>query len=73
MKQDIFTAKMFRRLFVPSLYASLGLAFADMADALVVGWRMGETGLTGAAGAGCGWLRNSRISLAMASASVWCR
>lgn len=45
MKQDIFTAKMFRRLFVPSLYASLGLAFADMADALVVGWRMGETGL----------------------------
>ena len=45
MKQDIFTGKMFRRLFVPSLYASLGLAFADMADALVVGWRMGETGL----------------------------
>lgn len=45
MKQDIFTGKMFRRMFVPSLWASLGLAFADMADALVVGWRMGETGL----------------------------
>ena len=45
MKQDIFTGKMFRRLFVPSLCASVGLAFSDMADALVVGWRMGETGL----------------------------
>ena len=45
MKQDIFTGKMFRRLFVPSLWASVGLAFSDMADALVVGWRMGETGL----------------------------
>lgn len=45
MKQDVFTGKMFRRLFVPSLWASLGLAFSDMADALVVGWRLGETGL----------------------------
>ena len=45
MKQDIFTGKMFRRLFVPSLCASVGLAFSDMADALVVGWRMGDTGL----------------------------
>ena len=45
MNQDIFTGKMFRSLFVPSLWASVGLAFSDMADALVVGWRMGETGL----------------------------
>ena len=45
MKQDAFTGRMFRRLFVPSLWASLGLAFSDMADALMVGWRMGETGL----------------------------
>lgn len=45
MKQDVFTGRMFRRLFVPSLWASVGLAFSDMADALVVGWRMGETGL----------------------------
>ena len=45
MKQDAFTGRMFRRLFVPSLWASVGLAFSDMADALVVGWRMGETGL----------------------------
>lgn len=44
-KHDIFTAKMFRRMVVPSLCASFGLAFSDMADALVVGWRMGETGL----------------------------
>lgn len=45
MKQDIFAGKMFRRLFVPSLCASVGLAFSDMADAIVVGWSMGETGL----------------------------
>ena len=45
MKQDVFTGKMFHRLFWPSLWASVGLAFSDMADALVVGWRMGETGL----------------------------
>lgn len=45
MKQDIFTGRMFRRLFVPALWSSVGLAFSDMADALVVGWRMGETGL----------------------------
>ena len=43
--KDVFTAKMFGRLFVPSLCASFGLAFSDMADALVVGLRMGETGL----------------------------
>ena len=45
MNQDVFTGRMFRRLFVPSLCACLGLAFSDMADALVVGWRLGETGL----------------------------
>ncbi|HIY16653.1 MAG TPA: polysaccharide biosynthesis C-terminal domain-containing protein [Candidatus Intestinimonas stercorigallinarum] len=45
MRQDVFTGRMFRRLFVPSLWASVGLAFSDMADALVVGWRLGETGL----------------------------
>lgn len=44
-EQDVFTLKMFGRIFAPSLCASLGLAFSDMADALVVGWRMGETGL----------------------------
>lgn len=36
---------MFRRLFLPSLFSAFGLAFADMADALVVGQRMGATGL----------------------------
>lgn len=45
MKQDIFTGRMFRRLFAPALWSSVGLAFSDMADALVVGRRMGETGL----------------------------
>ena len=43
--RDHFTARMFRRLLLPSLASSLGLALADMADAVVVGQRMGATGL----------------------------
>ncbi len=44
-KKDIFTPGMFRRLLVPSLFSSVGLAFANMADAVVVGRRMGTVGL----------------------------
>ena len=44
-RKDRFTPRMFRRLLVPSLASSLGLAFADMADAVVVGQRMGAVGL----------------------------
>lgn len=36
---------MFDRLLVPSVISSLGFALADMADALVVGQKLGETGL----------------------------
>lgn len=43
--QDSFTPKMFRRLMVPSLMSSIGLAFGDMADAVVVGQEMGAVGL----------------------------
>ncbi len=43
--RDRFTAKMYRRLYLPSLLTAIGLAFADMADALVVGRNMGATGL----------------------------
>ena len=42
---DNFTKRMFFRLFIPSLASSFGLALADMADAVVVGQRMGATGL----------------------------
>lgn len=42
---DYFVSKMFRRMVVPSLTASLGFAFSDVADSLVVGTRLGETGL----------------------------
>lgn len=45
MKKDVFTAKMFRRLAVPSILSSVGLAFADMADAIVVGQSTGAVGL----------------------------
>lgn len=43
--RDLFTSKMFRRMLLPSLLSSVGLAFADMADAVVVGHRMGTVGL----------------------------
>lgn len=43
--KDLFTPRMFRRLLIPSLLSSVGLAFADMADAVVVGHRMGTVGL----------------------------
>ena len=44
-RKDVFTARMFRRLAVPSILSSLGLALADMADAVVVGQSMGAVGL----------------------------
>lgn len=43
--KDLFTPRMFRRLLVPSLFSSVGLALADMADAVVIGNRMGTVGL----------------------------
>ena len=43
--RDYFTGRMFRRQFVPSLISALGLAVGDMADAIVVGQRMGVVGL----------------------------
>ncbi|MDR1482841.1 MAG: polysaccharide biosynthesis C-terminal domain-containing protein, partial [Synergistaceae bacterium] len=42
---DRFTAKIFRRLWVPAAVSSLGWALSDIADAVVVGQRMGSTGL----------------------------
>lgn len=47
MKQnkDHFTGAMFWRMLVPSLLSSLGLAFSDMMDAIVVGRSMGDVGL----------------------------
>ena len=37
--------KMFLRILWPSLISSVALAIADVADALVIGNRMGESGL----------------------------
>ena len=44
-KNRSFTDNMFRRLFWPTLFSALGLAFGDIADALFVGIRIGKTGL----------------------------
>lgn len=43
--KDRFTGKIFRCLWWPAIVSSVGLAFGDMADAVVVGQKMGATGL----------------------------
>ncbi len=43
--KDQFTGKMFGRLWAPAMVSSAALAIADMADAIVVGQRLGATGL----------------------------
>lgn len=45
IKKDYFIPKMFYKLLVPSVFSSVGFAFADMADALAVGNGLGEVGL----------------------------
>lgn len=42
---DKFTVKMFFRLFTPAMLSTLGWALSDMADAVVVGQRLGSVGL----------------------------
>ncbi len=44
-RKDIFSDKMFRKLWIPSMLTAVGLAFGDMADAVVVGQKMGAVGL----------------------------
>ena len=43
--EDYFTKKIFRKQFVPAIVSASGLAFGDMMDGIVVGQRMGVTGL----------------------------
>ncbi len=45
LKNKSFTDRMFRRLFWPTLFSSVGLALGDIADALFVGIRIGKAGL----------------------------
>lgn len=42
---DRFTGSMYRRLWIPAMASSLGWAFSDMADAVVVGQKLGTVGL----------------------------
>lgn len=42
---DRFTGPMYRRLWAPAMLSSLGWALSDMADAVVVGQRLGTVGL----------------------------
>lgn len=44
-KKDSFTGRMFRSLWIPAMLSSLGWALSDMADAVVVGQRLGTVGL----------------------------
>lgn len=43
--QDKFTKPMFKRLWAPAMLSSLGWALSDMADAVVVGQKLGTVGL----------------------------
>lgn len=43
--RDGFTGRIFRGLWIPSMLSSLGWALSDMADAVVVGQRLGTVGL----------------------------
>ena len=45
IKSRAFTDRMFRRLLLPALISTAGLAFGDVADALFVGIRIGKVGL----------------------------
>ena len=45
LKSKSFTDRMFRRIFLPTLFSALGLALGDIADALFVGIRIGKAGL----------------------------
>lgn len=45
LKEDRFTGPMYRRLWGPAMLSSLGWALSDMADAVVVGQRLGTVGL----------------------------
>lgn len=43
--KDKFTRRMFRRLWIPAMCSSFGWALSDMADAVVVGQKLGTVGL----------------------------
>jgi putative MATE family efflux protein len=43
--KDNFTGRMFRRLWAPAMLSSVGWALSDMADAVVVGQKLGTVGL----------------------------
>lgn len=43
---DPFSGRMVRRLWWPAILSAIGLSIGDIADALVIGRRMGESGLT---------------------------
>lgn len=45
LKSNIFTDRMFRRFFWPTLLSAIGWALGDIADALFVGIRLGKVGL----------------------------
>ena len=43
--RDRFTGRIFRRMWGPAIISSAGWALSDIADAVVVGQRMGAVGL----------------------------
>ena len=45
MNKDKFTGPMYFKLWWPAMFSSVGWALSDMADAVVVGQKLGATGL----------------------------
>lgn len=45
LNNDEFSASMFRKLFFPAIITSVGVSISDMADAIVVGQKLGPAGL----------------------------
>lgn len=45
LNKDRFTRPMYRRLWIPAMLSSVGWALSDIADAVVVGQRLGTVGL----------------------------
>ena len=45
LKEDHFTVRIFRRIWIPAIFSALSIGVSDLADALVLGNKVGEMGL----------------------------
>lgn len=72
LKSDLFTTTIFKRTFGFMLLSSLGAALADIADALVLGVRLGEPGLAAISFVLPIYMYYNVLSLGLASGGAIC-